>query len=136
MNEPSTNGANGSDRDEKGRFTKGNPGGPGNPHVARVGLWRAALLDAVEPTDIEAVITTLVERAKAGEAWAVRELLDRCLGRPENAETFKSREVMEATLKFGTELAQLARQFIPEDQYQRFMAAVDDRAAVWYKRLE
>jgi hypothetical protein len=83
--EPSTNGDNGlaEPRDERGRFLPGNPGGPGNPHAATVGAWRTALASAVAPEDVRQVVGVLVGKAKAGEAWAVKELLDRCLGRPQ-----------------------------------------------------
>jgi hypothetical protein len=81
---PSTNGDNGLQaRDEKGRFLQGNPGGPGNPHAAAVGAWRAALVNAVTADDVRKVIGILTDKAKGGEAWAVKELLDRCLGRPQ-----------------------------------------------------
>lgn len=79
--QPSPNGDNGQ-RDAQGRFLAGNAGGPGNPHAASVGLWRKALIDAVSPADLDGVLKALIEKAKAGEGWAVRELLDRCLGRP------------------------------------------------------
>lgn len=69
-------------RDRQGRFAKGNPGGPGNPHAARVGAWRRALVDAVTDDDLRAVVGALVARAREGEKWAVKELLDRTLGRP------------------------------------------------------
>ena len=39
-----------------------------------------ALVNTVTPADIEAVIRKLVKEAKDGKPWAVRELLDRCLG--------------------------------------------------------
>lgn len=76
---PSPNGANG--RDTGGRFTTGNAGGPGNPHAASVARFRRVLLDAVSEADLLAVVGVLVERAKAGERWAVCELLDRCIGK-------------------------------------------------------
>lgn len=38
-----------SSRETNGRFPKGNPGGPGNPHARKVALLRAALLDRVPP---------------------------------------------------------------------------------------
>jgi len=52
-----------------------------------VAAWRKTLARVVSPADIEDVLAVLLERAKAGEPWAVRELLDRCLGkaRPEAA---------------------------------------------------
>ena len=40
------------------------------------------MADTVTEDDLRAVIAKLVERAKAGERWAVCELLDRCLGKP------------------------------------------------------
>ncbi len=56
--------------------------GRGNPHAARVNAWRRALVESVSANDLHEVIGKLVERAKAGERWAVCELLDRCLGKP------------------------------------------------------
>jgi hypothetical protein len=78
---PSPNGDNGA-RDAQGRFAKGNPGGPGNPNAGRVAAWRNALVEAVTPEDLKGVIVALVDHAKAGTPWAIRELLDRCLGKP------------------------------------------------------
>jgi hypothetical protein len=76
MPTPSTNG-----RTSRGQFAKGNPGGPGNPYARRTAALRSALLDAVTEADIRAVAKALVKRAKDGEVPAVRELLDRILGR-------------------------------------------------------
>jgi len=73
---PSPNG-----RTPRGQFAKGNPGGPGNPYARRTAALRSALLDAVTEADIRAVARALVKRAKDGEVPAVRELLDRLLGR-------------------------------------------------------
>ena len=81
MGTPSRNG-----RTDTGRFAKGNPGGPGNPHGRRVADLRAALLDAVTEADIRAVARSLVARAKAGEVPAIRELLDRLMGKVQAAE--------------------------------------------------
>ncbi len=80
--------ANGGDgRDGHGRFLPGNRAavGRGNPHADRVHAWRNALAATVTGDDLRAVIAKLVERAKAGERWAVCELLDRCLGKPDQA---------------------------------------------------
>lgn len=76
---PSPNGTNG--RDELGRFANGNAGGPGNPHAASVARFRRVLLEAVTDADMLEVVGVLVERAKAGDRWAVCELLDRCCGK-------------------------------------------------------
>jgi len=91
---PSPNGANGR-RGAGGRFGPGNPGGPGNPHAAHVGRLRSALLSAVRPEDLDAIARRLVELAKAGEMPAIRELFDRTLGRPTEADLIERLEALE-----------------------------------------
>ena len=84
MNMPLANGGHGRlEHDSRGRFLPGNRAavGRGNPHADRVHAWRNALAATVTEADLRAVIATVVEQAKAGERWAVRELLDRCLGK-------------------------------------------------------
>lgn len=76
MPAPSPNG-----RTSRGRFAVGNPGGPGNPYARRVAALREALLASVTEADIRAVAQALVARAKQGDVPAVRELLDRLVGR-------------------------------------------------------
>lgn len=83
MESPSGNGVIGSDhRDAAGRFTAGNPGGPGNPSAAKVAKFRAALLAAVTEDDITAIVAKLVQLAKAGDIDAARLILDRLMGKP------------------------------------------------------
>ncbi|HPM84240.1 MAG TPA: hypothetical protein PLF81_26230 [Candidatus Anammoximicrobium sp.] len=77
--QPSTNGDNGG-RTARGTFAKGNAGGPGNPHAKRVARLRSALLRAVTPEDIKAIIRKLVESAKSGDVPAAREVLSRLFG--------------------------------------------------------
>ena len=77
---PSANGDNG--RNAQGRFTEGNPGGPGNPFARQVAALRRMILDAVTEDDLKAVVAALVERAKAGDIAAARELLTRLVGKP------------------------------------------------------
>jgi hypothetical protein len=76
---PSVNGANG--RDSKGQFVKGNPGGPGNPLVKRVHRIRTLMLTEVDEADLRAIVKKLIAMAKAGDLAAIREVLDRCLGK-------------------------------------------------------
>ena len=80
MKTPSTNGGNG--RDATGRFTKGNPGGPGNPFARRVALMRQTMLEAVSDEDLREIVRALVDRAKQGENDSVQILFDRLFGKP------------------------------------------------------
>ncbi len=77
--QPSTNGGNGG-RDEQGRFTKGNPGGPGNPYARRVAALRSALLETVTGDDIRELARALLESAKGGDVPAARLLLGYAIG--------------------------------------------------------
>lgn len=78
---PSPNGPNG--RDSSGRFTAGNPGGPGNPFAPAVARLRAAMLQSVTVKDVRDLGRSLLERAKAGDVPAARLLLAYLLGPPE-----------------------------------------------------
>jgi len=84
---PLTNGHIGDEeqaqRGANGRFLPGNKGGPGNPHAKRVAEWRGALVETITKEDIVDIVMVLVKYAKAGESWAVKEVLDRCYGKPQ-----------------------------------------------------
>ena len=84
MNEPSTNGPNG--RDAKGRFQPGCAPGPGNPYVRQIAAWRSAFAQTVTEQDVKAVVGVLMNAAKAGEPWAVKEFLLRVLGKATEGE--------------------------------------------------
>lgn len=74
--------ADGNGRQANGQFAKGNAGGPGNPHGGRVALLRTTFLDAVTAEDLQAVARALLDRARSGDLAAIREVLDRTIGRP------------------------------------------------------
>ena len=95
--EPSPNGSNGG-RDTGGRFAQGNPGGPGNPHARKVGQLRSAMLQAVTQTDMKAIVKKLVDEAKAGSVPAAREVIDRCIGKPTEADLLERIERLEAAM--------------------------------------
>jgi hypothetical protein len=80
---PSANGANG--RDQRGRFAKGNSGGPGNPFARRTAMLRRVLSTAVTEKDIAAIAKRLLEQAKAGDVAAARLLLSYAIGQPTEA---------------------------------------------------
>jgi hypothetical protein len=87
---------NESGRTPGGRFAPGNRGGPGNPHAATVAKLRAAILAAVTPEDIDAIIRALVHRAKGGDMAAAKELLDRAVGKPTDASVAERLDELEA----------------------------------------
>jgi len=88
-------------RGRNGRFLPGHAGGPGNPFAQRVHQLRSALLNTVTPSDIEEVVRKLLFMAKEGDVTAIKELLDRTLGKPVAA--------VEVTGADGEPLLQFAR---------------------------
>ena len=72
-------------RGKDGRFLPGFAGGPGNPFARRVHQLRSALLKTVTPSDIEEVVRKLLSMAKEGDVTAIKELLDRTIGKPVTA---------------------------------------------------
>lgn len=74
-----------SDRGDRGRFKVGNAGGPGNPNNAAISRLRRALHQAVTEDDIQEVIEVLVAKAKEGNLPAIRERLDRAIGKSTDA---------------------------------------------------
>ena len=80
MDDPSTNGSNGG-RDARGRFAKGNSGGPGNPNAQHVAKLRDGFRSACTLADVRAICRRLVAMAKKGNVLAAREVLDRTIGK-------------------------------------------------------
>ena len=76
---PSPNGENG--RDANGRFVPGWKGGPGNPYAKKVAEFRSRVLAVISVEDCDAVLRKLTKQAIAGESWAVKEFLDRVMGK-------------------------------------------------------
>lgn len=74
-----------SERDDLGRFKTGNAGGPGNPNARQTADLRAMVRDAVTPEDLAEVVRVLIGKAKGGELAAIRELLDRTIGKATDA---------------------------------------------------
>jgi hypothetical protein len=69
-------------RDERGRFTKDNRFGPGNPFARRTAAFRRAIAAAVTEEMIAAVIGKLAERALAGDVAAIKQFLAYTVGKP------------------------------------------------------
>ena len=83
MSTPTTNGDDG--RDRNGRFTKGNPGGPGNPYARRVAELRTALLETVGNDGLAEIVRGLVTAATGGDVAAAKLVLSYTLGKPTEA---------------------------------------------------
>ena len=88
-------------RDGRGRFAPGWKGGPGNPYAAQVARLRAEMLNAVTPDDMRAIVSRLVELAKGGDVRAIKEVLDRTLGRPQETDFIERLEAIETALAVG-----------------------------------
>jgi len=74
-----------SGRDARGRFTKNNPGGPGNPFARRTAAARKAFCEAVSQEDLVQIAQTIKQRAKEGDMAAAKLLLSYVIGKPEAA---------------------------------------------------
>jgi hypothetical protein len=72
-------------RDAKGRFTKGNPGGPGNPFARHVAKLRSALVQCVSEEDIRRIAEGLLVNSRIGHLPSIRILLMYVLGKPSSA---------------------------------------------------
>jgi hypothetical protein len=80
---PSTNGRGANGHAKNGRFTLGNPGGPGNPFADRIQAYRRIFFEAVSVDDLYAIIRRVVGLAKLGDIAAAKVVLERALGRVE-----------------------------------------------------
>jgi hypothetical protein len=69
-------------RDATGRFTKGNPGGPGNPYYRRQAELKRMLLASVTDADIQSVMQVLLGLARGGDLAAIKLFLEYTVGKP------------------------------------------------------
>lgn len=100
MNPPAHEGQKGLEvRDSTtGRFAKGNRTGHGNPFGRRMNRLRAAMFRAVTPKDFEEVVAALLREAKGGDVAAIREVVDRMLGKSEAIDLIARIEELETLL--------------------------------------
>lgn len=71
-------------RDETGRFVKGYRGGPGRKKGAKTEFVIAAMDKALTPERAERIVEQYLLACEAGEAWALKDFLDRCLGKAQD----------------------------------------------------
>lgn len=67
------------------QFAKGNKGGPGNPNFARVHAIREEIFAACAEGNIGQIFRVLIDKALAGDKYAAQVVLDRLLGKPDQA---------------------------------------------------
>ena len=70
------------ERNEQGKFTKGNGGGPGRPKRSTEEKYLTSLQSAVTLKDWREIVDTAVSKAKRGDARARTWLSDYLLGPP------------------------------------------------------
>ena len=69
-------------RDARGRFAKGNLGGPGNPFARKVAALRSALIATVTEEDMRFIAEQLIVTARLGDLAAIKLLFQYVLGKP------------------------------------------------------
>ena len=91
-----------SHRDTNGRFTQGNPGGPGGPRRRACELRRAAE-EAVTPEMVQAAMRKCAMLALQGNLPALRLFLERTLGRVAEAPTGEPLDLAPPKLRTAAE---------------------------------
>ena len=86
-------------KDGKGRFTKGNTFGQGNPFAKKTAQLRTGLINSVTKKDVSAIINRLKEDAIAGNTTAAKILLDRLFGPLINVDVLERLEELEKHLE-------------------------------------
>jgi hypothetical protein len=78
-------GTNKPGREPDGRYTKGNAGGPGNPHARHCAYMLAVFRKTVSEEQMVAVFNALAAKAMGGDVSAAKVLLSYTIGKPGNA---------------------------------------------------
>lgn len=66
--------------------------------ASRVAKLRCAMLEAVTPEDMTAIIRKLVELAREGDVQAAKEVLSRTLGKPQEIDLVERLEALEGLM--------------------------------------
>lgn len=101
MRSPSTHGPDGApadNRDTRGRFATGNKCGRGNPLAGRAAKIRAVLLRKLTTKKAAEITDVLIRLARSCDLAAIRELLDRTIGKPVQADVLERPEKLEERL--------------------------------------
>jgi hypothetical protein len=143
----SPDGGNG--RDSRGRFAKGNAGGPGNPYARRCAALRKAAAQAISDEDLVALMRKLLQQALGGDVAAARLVLLYAVGRPAETvdpDTLDQQEYAQYEQQLGAvqtgarvvsspevgmlcELARATRPHIKVDFLRQFQQGLEEMAA-------
>ena len=88
-----------SGHDARGKFAKGNKFGTGNPLNRRTQRIRAILLGALTDQQAQKIANRLIRMAAGGNLPAIKELLDRTIGKPPAFEILERLEELEALVE-------------------------------------
>lgn len=86
-------------REPDGRFAVGNAGGPGRPKGRRESELRHAANEALTPVVVKSVLRKVAVKALEGNLHAARIVLERALGRPEEAATAQPLDIAAPRLR-------------------------------------
>jgi hypothetical protein len=100
-----------------GRFAKSNTAAAGhrNPNARRVQQFYNALISAVSVSDIEFVVRKLIKMARGGDLAAVRELLDRTVGKTEKITLELQHEDESKVIRFSFAPPQISKPEKPQN---------------------
>ncbi len=73
------------DRDAKGKFVKGNPGGPGNPYARKIAALRQSLIKHLGPRELYEIVRLLVGQAMCGNIESTKVLFQYVIGKAPDA---------------------------------------------------
>jgi|GEM_PF-2308143 len=74
-------------RDGGGRFAAGNRAASGHKRREHIARLRNAFTNCLTADDIISIVEKLLELSKGGDVQAIRLLLDRAIGKPQDIET-------------------------------------------------
>ena len=72
-------------RDAKGRFARGNEGGPGNPFARQTAQLRQAVLETMNEAEVRLITQRLLTLALQGDLQAIKLVLAYAIGKPQDA---------------------------------------------------
>jgi len=70
-------------QDKKGRFTKGNKLGQGNPAIRKTAHYRTLFREAITDDMFKDVLLTLYKKAKGGDTQAIKIIVEHGMGKPQ-----------------------------------------------------